>query len=180
MLRAWKATSLSGLNGITWPPATVTVAGTELAPSGPEATACAAASSAGRCAAGACAAAALNAASAPRRLALPAKVLETCPAALLSATAPMIAGPRPNPRSRSILVVPLAMPARWLGMVLTATAVTEATARANPIPAITSGAAIAASDKFVAGTAASHRSPPPMRANPKPSTHLGLYRSSSL
>ena len=48
------------------------------------------------------------------------------------------------------------------------------------MPAMTSGATIAASDKFVAGTAASHRSPAPISANPPPSTHLGLYRSSSL
>ena len=116
---------------------------------------------------------AVNVASAARSRALPATCVDLA-AAWLSATAPMTAGPRLNPKSRSLLVVAVAMPARWLGMVLTAMAVTEETAKANPMPASTSGAMIGASDMPGTGTADSHRLPAPIRANPRPSTPRGF------
>ncbi len=87
-------------------------AGTALAPSGPEFTAPIAACSAGCCAAGAPAAELLNASRALANAALLLTLCETSAAARLSAIAPMMAGPRVNPKSRSRLVDPLAMPAR--------------------------------------------------------------------
>ena len=100
-------------------------------------------------------------------------------AAWLSATAPTIAGPRVNPKSRSMLVDPLAMPARWLGTVFTATVVNDDTASAKPDPTRMSGTMTGASDRFVAGTAASHSAPAPISMHPAPSGHFGLNRSIS-
>jgi hypothetical protein len=156
------------------PPGWVTVAGTLLAPSGPDLTAPTAFRMVGRAAAGACAGAALKVASAWRRGALAASLAWIWAAARLSAIAPMTAGPRVKPKSRSMLVVPLAMPARWFGTVFTATAVTVEMARAKPIPTSASGAAITAMDKLASvESEAAHRSPAAMRMRPPPSPHLG-------
>src|SRR3954466_16056331 len=72
-------------------------------------------------------------------------------AARLSAMAPMTAGPSVKPKSRSWLVGPDALPAGWLGAVLTATAVTPDRANAKPTPISTSGATTGAMDRSLAG-----------------------------
>src|ERR1700760_4781165 len=96
--------------------------------------------------------------------------------ARLSAIAPMIAGPRVNPRSRNMLVVALAMPARLIRTVLTATAVTDDTANANPIPITASGAITGPTDRCETGSVEIQKSPIAISANPPPRSHLGFTR----
>ncbi len=69
----------------------------------------------------------------------PCREAEKLSAARLRATAPMTAGPRVKPKSRSRLVVALAMPARWVGTVLTAVAVIDETVTEKPRPTRPSG-----------------------------------------
>src|SRR6476646_5488782 len=171
---AWNAVSLSGLNGTVLPSGSVTVAGTPLAPSGPELTAPTAASTSERCAAGTCAGAALNAARADWSDGEAATLAAISLAALLNATAPMIAGPRVRPKSRNMLVAPLSMPALSVGSTDTATTVMEVTASLKPLPTMSNGAATAAMLRFVAGIAASHRSPIAMAPMPTASVQPGL------
>ncbi len=96
-------------------------------------------------------------------------------AARLSAIAPTIAGPSVNPKSRSMLVAPLAIPALSVGTLFTATTVIDVTASLKPIPTISSGTATAAMLRFVAGMAASHRSPTAIASIPPASVQPGLY-----
>src|SRR3954452_10621592 len=91
-------------------------------------------------------------------------------AAWVRAIAPTIAGPSVRPKSRSMLVAPLAMPAFEVGTLLTATTVIAVTAVLNPAPTTSSGTAMAAIDRFVAGIAARATSPMPIRAMPAAST----------
>jgi hypothetical protein len=69
----------------------------------------------------------------------------------------------------------LAIPSRWFGTVSTTTAVSEDTARANPIPIRTNGAMTGPRPTWEeTGTVAVHRSPAAMRASPVPIVHRGL------
>ena len=95
-------------------------------------------------------------------------------AALVSAIAPTMAGPRVRPKSRSMLVAPLAMPAFGVGTLLTATTVMAVTAVLKPAPTTSRGTAMAAIERLVAGMAASTRSPMPIRAAPAASTQPGV------
>src|SRR3954447_11755327 len=97
-------------------------------------------------------------------------------AARLSEMAPMIAGPMVKPKSRRRLVVALAMPARWMRTVLTATAVTEETANAKPMPTRTSGGTIGTIDRWSIGTCEDQKSPMAISAKPPPRSHFGLMR----
>ena len=101
-------------------------------------------------------------------------------AALVSAIAPTMAGPRVRPKSRSMLVAPLAMPAFGVGTLLTATTVMAVTAVLKPAPTTSRGTAMAAIERLVAGMAASTRSPMPIRAAPAASTQPGLKRCNVL
>src|SRR6476469_4427032 len=95
-------------------------------------------------------------------------------AAWVSAIAPTIAGPRVRPKSRSMLVAPLAMPALDVGTLLTATTVMAVTAVLKPAPTTSSGTAIAAIERLVAGIAARATSPRPISVMPAARTHPGL------
>src|SRR4051794_6920943 len=96
-------------------------------------------------------------------------------AALVRAMAPTMAGPRVRPKSRSMLVAPLAMPALSVGTLLTATTVIAVTAVLKPAPTTSSGTAMEAIEGCVAaGRAARATSPIPMSAMPAASTHPGL------
>src|SRR3954469_15774142 len=83
-------------------------------------------------------------------------------AAWVRAIAPTIAGPSVRPKSRSMLVAPLAMPAFEVGTLLTATTVMAVTAVLKPAPTTSRGTAMAAIERLVAGMAASTRSPTPI------------------
>src|ERR1700712_3966097 len=152
---AWNATSLSGLNGIILPPGPGIIAGTPLAPSGPELTASTAPSISGLRAAGACSGEALNAFRDACSWGEAATFELISAAARLRATAPMMAGPRVRPKSRNMLVAPLAMPALEVSTLFTATTVIEVTESLKPTPTMRRGAATAAIDRLVAGVAAS-------------------------
>ena len=99
--------------------------------------------------------------------------------AVLSATAPAMIGPRAKPRSRSRLVVALAMPARCSGTVLIATAVNELTDNAKPTPMSSAGATIGT--RLVSSTSSREASQAPaaIRAKPTVSSHRALTRASS-
>jgi hypothetical protein len=85
--------------------------------------------------------------------------------------------PRVSPKSRSMLVVPLAMPALSVGTLFTATTVIEVTASLKPAPTIRSGTATAAIDRLVAGVADNQRSPIPITAIPATRVQPGLCLS---
>src|SRR3954471_8104598 len=117
----------------------------------------------------------LKASNADCRDGVAASLLWISAAARLSAMAPMTAGPRGKPKSRSWLVVPDAMPARWLGTVLTATAVTPDRAKAKPTPMSTSGGTTGQRDRWLADWVAIHTSPMAISRKPPPRAHRGLY-----
>jgi hypothetical protein len=83
-----------------------------------------------------------------------------------------------KPKSRSRLVVALAMPARWIRTVLTATAVTDDTANAKPMPTRASGTISGAIERSETGRVAAQKSPAAISAKPPPSIQRGLTRGS--
>jgi hypothetical protein len=83
-----------------------------------------------------------------------------------------------KPKSRSVLVAPLAMPSRPSGTALTAAAVTEEMASAKPKPTNARPGTTGHSEKTVAVRDDSQKSPSAMRANPVASIQRGLTRGS--
>src|SRR5882757_6236816 len=96
--------------------------------------------------------------------------------ARLRDTAPTTAGPRVKPRAIKRLVAALAIPARGNGTVLTAVAVTEETASANPTPTRAKGTISAGSVVSATGSRAIRKSPTAMVAKPIESSHRGGTR----
>src|SRR5580658_6580587 len=140
--------------------------GIATAPSGPEFTAPATGFSAG-----VCAAAALRPARAWASDGVLATLAWILAAARLRVTAPITAGPRVKPKSRSMFAAPLAIPSRWFGTVSTSTADIES---ANPIPTRAYGAMTGPIPVWEeTGTTAVHRSPIAVSARPAPIVQRG-------